>query len=87
MDRSKLEEAARRDFPQNFIQEIRAHRVDPGQGVLMLRVRWLGWGPESDTDEPIHQLVEDDPHRVEAYLSEHRDDEVCARYLQEYFGA
>ena len=83
MDR--LNQAAANDFPQNFVQKFLAHRVDDAAGTFMLKVRWIGWGPDHDTEEPIHTMVEDDPHRVEEYLRQHADEDVCARYLQEYF--
>ena len=86
VDTRQLLEAARKDFPHNFIQKFVGHSVDENTGVFLLRVRWIGWGKEADSDEPIHTMVEDDPHRVEEYLHEHQDDSVCARYLQEYFG-
>ena len=84
-DRQALLDAARRDFPQNFVKSIVGHRVDQAHGVFTLKVRWLGWGPQEDTYEPIHTLAADAPHFVEDYLSQHREDETCARYLQEYF--
>ena len=81
----RMKEAAQRDFPQNFVDKFVGHEVDDTHGVFTLRVRWMGFGPEWDTDEPIHNMVEDVPHMVEDYLHQHADDEVCARYLQEYF--
>ena len=84
-DLQQLLEAARRDFPTNFIQKLLGHRIHPKTGVMLLKVRWIGWGREGDSEEPIHNLVEDDPHRVEEYLSQHRDDDDCGRYLEEYF--
>ena len=53
--------------------------------VMLLKVRWIGWGREGDSEEPIHNLVEGDPHRVEEYLSQYRDEDDCGRYLEEYF--
>ena len=85
VDMDRLRAAARRDFPQNFIASFRGHRVDEDTGTMMITVRWLGWGPEDDSEEPIHRLVEDDPPRVDAYLRAHRDEIVCAQYLLEYF--
>lgn len=86
METQQLLDAARKDFPQNFIQKFVGHHVDDENGVFLLTVRWLGWSKEADFDEPIHTLVQDDPPRVEDYLHEHRDDDTCTRYLSEYFG-
>ena len=69
----------------NFIKNIIEHRVDEDDDTFELKVRWLGWGAEADTWEPIHQLVEDAPHHVEEYLRGHDASEACNRYLKEYF--
>ena len=69
----------------NFVQKIVCHRVHPNTEVFLLKVRWVGWGKEGDSEEPIHNLVEDDPHRVEEYLSQRQTDDDCRRYLKEYF--
>ena len=84
-DMDRLLEAARRDFHQDFIQKFVGHRVHPTTGVFLLKVRWIGWGAAGDTEEPIHTMVEDDPHRVEEYLSQRQGDDDCRRYLDEYF--
>ena len=51
-DREQILRAARRDFPINFIQKLVGHRVHPDTGVMLLKVRWIGWGREGDTEEP-----------------------------------
>ena len=84
-DAQQLLAAARNDFPLNFVQKIIGHKVDEGTAVFLLKVRWVGWGAMGDTWEPIHTLAQDDPHRVEEYLTLHRDDDDCGRYLEEYF--
>jgi hypothetical protein len=54
-------EAAKCDFPDNLVKALKGHRVDGAQGVLVIRVRWMGFGPPHDTEEQIHRLVEDVP--------------------------
>ena len=66
-----------------FIQMLLGHRVHPKTGIMLMNVRWIGWGREGDSEEPVHNLVEDDPHRVEECLSHHRDDDDCGRCLEE----
>ena len=63
--------AARRDFPfpTNFIQKLLGHRIHPKTGVMLIKVRWIGWGREGDSEEIIHNLVDDDPHRIEECLT------------------
>ena len=60
------------------IQKFIGHRVHPSTGVFLLKVRWVGWGAAGDTEEPIHTMVADDPHRVEEYLSQRQDDDTAA---------
>ena len=86
IDMARLKEQAAQDYPQDFIKKIVGHKVDKKTGVFLLRVNWVGYTSDFDTDEPIHNLVEDDPHRVEEYLREHIAEENCGRYLREYFG-
>ena len=46
----------------------------------MIVVRWLGYDRAYDTPEPVHNLAEDVPAMVEAYLRLHaKKDKVCAR--------
>ena len=85
-DAKQLLASARKDFPLDFIQKIIGHRKDDKTATFLLKVRWVGWGSTGDTWEPIHTLAEDDPHRVEEYLTAHRADDDCGRYLAEYFG-
>jgi transposase InsO family protein len=87
VDVEALLRAARHDYPHNFVKGIRDHRVEPQHGVFQLKVRWVGWGAEGDTWEPIHAIAEDAPHFVEDYLAQNRDSEACERYLNEYFPA
>ena len=49
-DLEALIAAARRDYPQNFIQRFVGHHVHVGSGVFMITVRWLGWGAGAEVD-------------------------------------
>jgi len=85
VDRKVIEEAARRDYPDNVVKRLVAHEVVPGSGVLRIRVRWLGFGSAHDTWEPVHQLAEDVPELVEEYLRRCKKVAVCARMLERFF--
>ena len=43
--------------------------MHPKTGVFLLKVKWVGWGREGDTEEPMHNMVADDPYRVEEYIT------------------
>ena len=60
------------------------HKTDAGD-IFRLKVRWLGYDAAHDSFEPIANLVEDVPNRVQEYLAEHRDEPACARILRTYF--
>ena len=82
-DARAIEQAALHDYPDNRVQSLLAHRQE--QGVLQIKVRWLGFDKTHDSWEPIVNLVDDVPDLVEAYLYEHRADALCARLARRYF--
>ena len=43
--------------------------MHPKTGVFLLKVKWVGLGREGDTEEPMHNMVADDPYRVEEYIT------------------
>ena len=79
-----LEEAAVRDFPDNFVKRLLAIRRNPGTHAMELRVRWLGFDVAGDTWEPVASLMASCPDKVEAFL---RDDggAEATRLLRRYF--
>ena len=83
IDNARLVAAAQRDYPQNFVKSLRAHRTM--DGALQVKVRWMGWTPAHDTWEPVHTLAEDVPERLQQYLRAHANDAVCKTTLQQYF--
>ena len=82
-DARAIEQAALHDYPDNRVQSLLAHRMEGGS--LRIKVRWLGFDRTHDSWEPVQNLVEDVPNRVEAYLYEHRGDAVCARLARKFF--
>ena len=84
-DRAILEESARRDFPDNFVNKFVAHRRDPDTHAVQLKVRWLGFDRHADTWETIASLVETHPAEVEAYLRDHPNEDMLQQCLRTLF--
>ena len=82
-DAAAIEQAARRDFPDNIPDRLLAHRRDADG--MKIQVRWLGFDRTHDTWEPVSNLAEDVPEMLESYLYEQRADAQCARALRRYF--
>ena len=72
-DRQRIEESAVRDFPDNFVQKLVAHRRNPTSNRVELKVRWLGFDAAGDTWKSIAELAESVPDMVEDYLREHNE--------------
>ena len=72
-DRRRIEESAVKDFPDNFVQKFVAHRRNPTNNRIELKVRWLGFDAAGDTWESIAELAESVPDMVEDYLREHNE--------------
>ena len=83
-DARAIEQAALHDYPDNVVQRFLEHKTDDS-GTFRLKVRWLGYDSAHDSFEPIANMVEDVPNRVQEYLTEHKDQPVCARILHTYF--
>ena len=45
----------------------------------------MGYDAAHDSFEPIANMLEDVPNRVQEYLTAHKDQPVCARILHTYF--
>jgi hypothetical protein len=46
-----------KDNEQFIVEEVLSHRGDPRRlSSLVFRTRWVGYGPEEDTDEPWSNL-------------------------------
>ena len=84
VDMARLAAEAQKDYPDNVVKRLVDHRVT--EGKLQVRVRWLGFPEIMDTWGPVANLVEDVSDIVEDYLRGHREDGICARMLQRYFG-
>ena len=84
-DRAMLEESARRDFPDNFVNKFVAHRRNPDTHAIELKVRWLGFDQHADTWEPVTDLMQTHPTEVEAYLRDHQEDAMMQQALQALF--
>ena len=72
-DRRRIEESAVRDFPDNFVKKLIAHRHNPTSNRVELKVRWLGFDAAGDTWEAIAELAESVPDMVEDYLRDHNE--------------
>ena len=83
-DRRAIEEAAIRDFPDNFVQKFVGHRQNARTHVVELQVRWLGFDAAGDTWEPVTELMESVPEMVEAYLRDNPEP-MLNRLLERYF--
>ena len=74
------------DFPDNEVDHFTGHIKADDTGELWFGVRWYGCGPEHDTRLPVHQLVEDVPDLVKAYLLDNKDDfPDCSEALAKHF--
>ena len=67
-----------------MIKRFVKHRCDKA-GTLLITVRWFGYDVAHDTEEPVHNLVEDAPGLVEEYLRLHDNEGVCKRMMDGYF--
>ena len=83
-DRERIEQSAIDDFPANFVHRIIAHRDNPSNGRLELRVRWLGFDRAGDTWQRADHLAAEVPDRVEDYLRSHPT-RATTRFLQRHF--
>ena len=79
-----IEQAAIRDFPDNFVSRFVAHRHNPNSHAVEFKVRWLGFDVAGDTWEKVAELVESVPDRVEAYLRDNPEP-MLTRLLTQYF--
>ena len=83
-DRERIEQSAIDDFPANFVHRIIAHRANPTNGRLELRVRWLGFDRAGDTWQRADRLAAEVPDRVEDYLRSHPS-RATTRFLRRHF--
>ena len=81
----QIQRAIDRDFPDNEVQSIIAHKINQADGELHLKVQWLGFTNAEQTWEPASQLVEDVPGHVRAYLHEHLNDAKCRSFWDLHF--
>ena len=83
-DRTAIEQAAIRDFPDNFVARFVTHRQNPDTHRVEIKVRWLGFDAAGDTWEEVSDLVTTVPDMVEAYLRDNPEpmlDRLRGRYF------
>ena len=83
-DRERIEQSAINDYPANFVHRIIAHRANPTNGRLQLRVRWLGFDSAGDTWQQAARLASEVPDRVEDYLRSNPSG-ITNRFLRRHF--
>ena len=80
----RIEQEALKDYPNNVIKNFVKHRCDK-TGALFITVRWLGHDVAHDTEDSVHNLVEDAPVLIEEYLRLHANEGVCKCIVDRYF--
>ena len=74
--------SADRDFPDNEVQELIAHRVNRQTGKLQLRVQWLGFTKDEQTWEDAESLHEYVPGFVRQYVHDNRNNLACKNFFK-----
>ena len=81
----QIQRSADRDFPDCEVQRLIAHKINPADGELHIKVHWLGFTQAERTWEAASSLHKYVPAHVRAYTHEHRQDKNCENFFNAHY--
>ena len=81
----QIQRSADRDFPDCEVQRLVAHKINPADGELYIKVQWLGFTQAERTWEAAASLHKYVPGHVRAYTHDHRKDKNCENFFNAHY--
>ena len=81
----QIQRSADRDFPDCEVQQLIAHKINPADGELYIKVQWLGFTQAERTWESAASLHKYVPGHVRAYTYDHRQNKHCENFFNAHY--
>ena len=81
----QIQRSADRDFPHFEVQRLVAHKINPVDAELHIKVQWLGFTKVERTWESAAELHKYVPGHVRAYTHDRVQDKNCKKFFESHY--